>query len=138
MAGTGEGLGTNQEALMNTKILSIAAVAGLLIGSTAMVQAQQPSAPGQRMQGGGLSGPGASGASPGHEMQEHGSKGGPGASGFAPGHQGTTGAGDRDDKMRGDRDDHATGFGGRDSDDRLRGDRDDRMMDQDRRGIDKD
>jgi hypothetical protein len=123
---------------MNTKILSIAAVAGLLIGSTAMVQAQQPSAPGQRMQGGGSSGPGAFGASPGHEMQEHGSKGGPGGSGFAPGHQGTTGAGDRDDKMRSDRDDHTTGFGGRDSEDHLRGDRDDRMMDQDKRGIDKD
>jgi hypothetical protein len=140
---------------MNTKILSIAAVAGLLIGSTAMVQAQQPSAPGQRMQGGAASSPGASGASPGHEMQERGSKGGPGASGFAPGHQGTTGAGDRDDKiggrdrddkmrgdrddkMRGDRDDRTTGFGGRDSDDRPRGDRDDRMMDQDKRGIDKD
>jgi hypothetical protein len=132
------GFGQIKEALMNTKILSIAAVAGLLIGSTAMVQAQQSGAPGQRMQGGGLSGPGASSASPGHEMQEHGSKSGPGASGFAPGHQGATGAGDRDDKVRGDRDDRTTGFGGRDSDDRRRGDRDDRMMDQDKRGIDKD
>jgi len=114
---------------MNTKILSIAAVAGLLIGSTAMVQAQvrggtsSPGAsgasPGHEMQEhGSKGGPGASGFAPGHEMQKQGSKGGPGASGFAPGHQGTTGAGDRDD--------------------RPRGDRDDRMMDQDKRGIDKD
>ena len=103
---------------MNTKILSIAAVAGLLIGSTAVVQAQS-----SRMGGG------ASGASPGHEMQEHGSKGGPGASGFAPGHnKGTTGAGDRDDRTN--------GFGGRDGDDRPRHDTD--GMDNDRRGIDKD
>ena len=37
--------------------------------------------------------PGASGVSPGHEMQEHGSKtGAPGASGYAPGHE------DRDDR----------------------------------------
>ena len=35
-----------------------------------------------------INGPGRSGSSPGHEMQEHGSvPGSPGASGFAPGHQ---------------------------------------------------
>lgn len=35
-----------------------------------------------------LNGPGRSGSSPGHEMQEHGSvPGSPGASGYAPGHQ---------------------------------------------------
>ena len=56
---------------MNTKLLTIAAAAGLLIGSTAIAGAQ----------GGGMGG--ASGGSPGREMQEHGSKGGPGASGFA-------------------------------------------------------
>jgi hypothetical protein len=117
---------------MKRKLLSIAAVAGLLIGSTAIVQAQSR---------GGMSG-------------------GPGAPGFAPGHQDTTGAGDRDrddrmgrgdrddrirrgdrdhdDDIRDDRDDRTTGFGGRDRDDRLRDDRDDRMMDNDSRGIDKD
>jgi hypothetical protein len=117
---------------MKTKLLSIAAVAGLLIGSTALVQAQT--------RGGMGGGPGASGASPGHEMQREGSRGGPGASGFAPGHErGTTGAGDRDrdDEISGDGD-RTTGFGGRDRDDRLRDDRDDRMMDNDSRGIDKD
>jgi hypothetical protein len=92
-------------------------VAGLLIGSTAIVQAQSR---------GGMGG--ASGASPGHEMQEHGSKGGPGASRLAPGHnKGTTGAGDRDDRTN--------GFGGRDADDLPRHDTD--GMDNDRRGIDK-
>ena len=104
---------------MNTKLLSIAAVAGLLMGSTAIVQAQM---------GGSRNGPGASATSPGHEMQREGSKGRPGASGFAR---------DRGDKMRGDRDDRTTGFGGRDRDDRLRHDTDDRNMDNDRRGIDK-
>jgi hypothetical protein len=113
---------------MKTKLLSIAAAAGLLIGSSALVQAQSGS------RNGGMSGgPGASATSPGHEMQKHGSKGGPGASGFAPGHQR-----DRDDTAgRGDRDDRTTGFGGRDDDDRMRHDVDGRMMDDDRRGIDK-
>lgn len=118
---------------MRTKLLSIVAAAGLLIGSAAIVQAQSRNGMG--------AGPGASGASPGHEMQNEGSRGGPGASGFAPGRQGdrddTVGRGDRDDRMRGDRDDRTNGFG-RDSDDRLRRDSDDRMMDNDRRGIDKD
>jgi hypothetical protein len=117
---------------MKTKFLWMA-VAGLLIGSTAVVHAQSR---------GGMSG-------------------GSGPSGFAPGHErDTTGAGDRDrderlgrgdreDRMRRgdpdrdeeisrDRDDRTTGFGGRDRDDRLRDDRDDRMMDNDSRGIDKD
>jgi len=101
---------------MNTKILSIAAVAGLLIGSTAVVQAQS------RNMGG------ASRASPGHEMQEGKGRGGPGASRLAPGHnRTTTGAGDRDDRTN--------GFGGRDADDLPRHDTD--GMDNDRRGIDK-
>ena len=104
---------------MNTKLLSVAA-AVVLIGSTALVQAQSR---------GGT----ASSAAPGHQMQSPGGSGerseGPAASGFSPGHdKGKTGAGDRDDRT--------TGFG-RDTDDRLRGDRDDRMMDNDRSGIDK-
>ena len=129
---------------MKTKLLSIAAVAGLLIGSTAIVQAQSrgrgggasgaspghemksPSGSGERREGG----PGASGFSPGHEMQEGEGRGGPGASRLAPGrNKGTTGAGDRDDRT--------TGSGGRDADDRPRHDTDG-MMDNDRRGIDKD
>jgi hypothetical protein len=138
-----------KESLMNRKLLSIAAMAGLLIGSTALVQAQSRgggmgggaagASPGHQMQSPGGSeerseGPGASGFSPGHEMKEGEGKGGPGASGLAPGHnKGTTGAGDRDDRLSGDRDDRLRG----DRDDRLRGDRDDRMMDEDRRGIDK-
>ena len=107
------------EASMTAKTLSIAAAAALLIGATALVQAQTRSSPG------------ASGVSPGHGMQEHGGRG------FAPGRAGTTGAGDRDHGLRGDDDDRTTGFGGRDRDDRLRGDRDDQMMDHDTRGIDK-
>src|SRR5947207_5374045 len=106
---------------MQVKILPIAAAVGLLIGSTAMVHSQQSSAPGQRLQGGSAgSGPGASGAAPGREMQQQGSKPGePGASGFAPGREGA--AGDRD------RDDRTTGRGDRDRDDRPPGrDRDDR------------
>jgi hypothetical protein len=108
------------ESAMKTKTLSIAVAAGLLIGAGEIVQAQT------------RGNPGASGVSPGHEMQEHGGERGPGASGFAPGH-----AGDRDDRLRGDDEDRTTGFGGRDPDDRLRGDRDDQMMDNDTRGIDK-
>lgn len=103
---------------MRTKILSIAAVAALLVGSTAITQAQSRSGMGA----------GASRASPGHEMQEGEGRGGPGASRLAPGHhKGTTGAGDRDDRTN--------GFGGRDADDRPRHDTD--GMDSDRRGIDK-
>src|SRR5215475_4509805 len=99
---------------MVSKLLIIAAAAGLLIGTTALGYAQsstQDRAPGQRMQDrGSLPGhPGASGYAPGHEMQEKGSRlGQPGASGYAPGRQGpeTTGRGsmgDRDpDRDRGD------------------------------------
>jgi hypothetical protein len=126
---------------MTTKILSIAAVAGLLLGSTAVVQAQsrmgggasgaspghemkQPGGRGERRAGG----PGASGFTPGHEMQEGEGRGGPGASRLAPGrNRGTTGAGDRDDRT--------TGSGGRDDDGVPRHDTD--GMDNDRRGIDK-
>jgi hypothetical protein len=97
-----------------SKLLIVAAAAGLLIGTTALGYAQsatQDRAPGQRMQErGSLPGhPGASGYAPGHEMQEKGSKPGqPGASGYAPGRQepSTTGRGsmgDRDpDRGRGD------------------------------------
>lgn len=82
---------------MNRKLLSIAAAAGVLIGSTVIGYAQssaQDRAPGQRMQGkGSVPGePGASGYSPGDRMHDKGSKPGePGASGYAPGHQDTTG-----------------------------------------------
>jgi hypothetical protein len=84
---------------MNGKLLSIAAAAGLLIGSTAIGYPQNSTrdgAPGQRMQDkGSVPGePGASGYSPGDRMQDKGSKPGePGASGYAPGRQGTTGQG---------------------------------------------
>jgi hypothetical protein len=99
---------------MVSKLLIVAAAAGLLIGTTALGYAQsstQNGASGQRMQDrGSLPGhPGASGYAPGHEMQEKGSRPGhPGASGYAPGRQGpeTTGRGsmgDRDpDRDRGD------------------------------------
>jgi hypothetical protein len=97
-----------------SKLLIVAAAAGLLIGMTALGYAQsstQDRAAGQRMQDrGSLPGhPAASGYAPGHEMQEKGSRPGhPGASGYAPGRQGpeTTGRGsmgDRDpDRDRGD------------------------------------
>jgi len=79
----------------------VAAVAGLLIGTTALGYAQsstQDRAPGQRMQErGSVPGhPGASGYAPGQRMHERGSKAGePGASGYAPGRQApeTTGRG---------------------------------------------
>jgi hypothetical protein len=101
---------------MMIKPLSIAAAAGLLIATSALGFAQSSgqrmpdSTPGQNMQDRGSSGqPGASGYTPGHQMQEKGSRAGePGASGYAPGHQApsTTGRGsmgDRDpDRDRGD------------------------------------
>src|SRR5260370_27368543 len=103
---------------MRMTILSLAASTGLLLGSAAMGYTQAPGGAG--MKGGS---PGASGASPGHQMQEHGSRPGePGASGYAPGHERM---GDRDDRTTGrggDRDDRTTGRGDRDRDDRLRGD----------------
>jgi hypothetical protein len=120
------------------KFTLAAATAILLLGSAAAGMAEDNDRA-----------PGASGVSPGHEMQEHGSKAGePGASGYAPRHedrddrgmsndrQRMAGDGDRDrDDMRfmRDRDDK---FGGRDRDDRagLR-DRDDHgsMRDRDDR-----
>jgi len=81
---------------MKSKVLSLAAAAGLLLATTALGNAQSTSqryAPGQRMQEhGSVAGqPGASGYSPGHQMQRKGSKPGyPGASGYAPGQQPTT------------------------------------------------
>jgi hypothetical protein len=81
---------------MRSRILSITAAAGLMVGTTAICFAQnsaQEKAPGQRMQDkGSVPGhPGASGYAPGQKMQEKGSKPGqPGASGYAPGHQGST------------------------------------------------
>ena len=81
---------------MQAKLLSIAAAAGLLIGTTAVgfAQSSTPSnTPGHKMQQkGSVPGhPGASGYSPGHQMQRYGSKRGhPGASGYATGHA-TTG-----------------------------------------------
>jgi hypothetical protein len=100
---------------MMSKLLIVAAAAGLLIGTTALGYAQsstQDLAPGQRMQDrGSVPGhPGASGYAPGQRMQERGGKPGhPGASGYAPGRQepSTTGRGgsmgDRDpERDRGD------------------------------------
>jgi hypothetical protein len=99
---------------MVSKLLIVAAAAGLLTGTTALGYAQssaQDRAPGERMQErGSVPGhPGASGYAPGQRMHERGSKAGaPGASGYAPGRQApeTTGRGsmgDRDpDRDRGD------------------------------------
>jgi hypothetical protein len=99
---------------MVSKLLIVAAAAGLLTGTTALGYAQsatQERAPGQRMQErGSVPGhPGASGYAPGQRMHERGSKAGaPGASGYVPGRQApeTTGRGsmgDRDpDRDRGD------------------------------------
>jgi len=78
---------------MNLKLLSIAAAAALVAGSSAIGYAQNAT-PGHKMQTrGSVHGqPGASGYAPGHVMQERGSKRGyPGASGYAPGRS-TTGS----------------------------------------------
>lgn len=94
------------------RLLPFAAAAALAVGVPAVVPAQT-----------GGSGPGASAATSGHEMQEHdGMAGQPATSGF--GH---------DDRVGEDADDRTTGLGGRDRDDRLRNDRDDQLMDNDRR-----
>lgn len=72
---------------MNMKILT--AVAALATLTAASAQAQQPTAPGQRMQDkGSVQGTtGASGYAPGQRMQDKGSVSGTtGASGYAPGH----------------------------------------------------
>ncbi len=90
---------------MTAKFLSIAMATGLIVGATAVLHAQQPGAPGQRIQG--------------HAT---------GAPGFAPGRDATTGAGPRDDDMGRDREDRM-----RSDDDRMpgttgSGSRDDRML----------
>ena len=109
-----------KEAVMATKILAIAAVAGLLIGPTAIAQGQSR----------GGAGGGASAAAPRHEMKQPRASGERRARG-APRHSTeTTGAGDRDD--------FTAGSAGRaDDDDHVRHDTDGLMMDNDRRGIDK-
>jgi len=113
---------------MTTRILSIAAVAGLLIGSTAIAQAQSR---------GGM-GEGASTASPRHEMKQHRASGERRA-GVARRHTTeTTGAGTTGAGGAGDRDDFTTGSGGRDvDDDHVRHDTDGLLMDNAKRGIDK-
>jgi len=81
---------------MMSKLLSIAAAAGLLMATTAVghaASATTKKTPGHLMQEHDpVPGhPGASGYSPGHQMQLRRSKPGyPGASGYAPGHQPTT------------------------------------------------
>lgn len=117
---------------MRTTFLSIAAVAGLLLGSTAIVCAQ----------GGAMkAGPGSTGATVGAAILSDRNTSGPETSGLASGHQSgredTLGRADRDEKIRSEGDDRTTGFG-RDSDDRLRNDRDDQMMDNDTHGMGKD
>ena len=95
---------------MMRKLSIVAAVAGLLISTTALGYAQsstQDRAPGQRMQErGSVPGhPGASGYAPGQRMHERGSKAGePGAPGRqAPETTGRGSMGDRDpDRDRGD------------------------------------
>src|SRR5262249_38575715 len=127
----GSALRRTKERVM-TRFLSIAAVAGVLLGSTAILHAQ----------GGGTgAGSGSFGASSGAGMQSEGGMGGPESSGSAADHESgrkdTLGRGDRERKIRSEGDDRTTGFG-RDGDDRLRNDRDDQMMDNDARGIGKD
>jgi hypothetical protein len=76
---------------MTSKILVLAAAAGLLSGSTGLGLAQNSpknATPGHEMQQkGSIKGdPGASGYSPGDQMKDRGSvPGHPGASGYAPG-----------------------------------------------------
>lgn len=74
-----------------TRILSCAAMVGLLVASSSSVFAKGPgaaisaSSPGQQMQtSGSPNGPGASGYAPGKQMQTGGCVNGPGASGCAP------------------------------------------------------
>jgi len=88
---------------MATKILTLVAASGLLIGSCVSGLAQnsvQEKTPGDQMQDkGSVKGSsGASGYSPGHEMQKKGSvKGTEGASGYAPGRSTTGSKTDKDD-----------------------------------------
>jgi hypothetical protein len=103
---------------MNVKILSIAAVAGLLIGSSAVLEARQGAAPGQRIQGG-----------PAALLAQ------------MTGQRDRDEIGrDRDDRFRRerdfrrqrDRDDETTGRGDRDDRFRRDRDRDDRLFNRDR------
>lgn len=117
------------------KFAIVAATGSLLLGSVTLALAAERGTTG------------ASGATPGHEMQEFGSKPGqPGASGYAPGHRDRDGTGlksdgdqrmardddrDRDMKFKMDRDDNVRDRV-RDRDDRgFTRDRDDRMRDMD-------
>jgi hypothetical protein len=122
----------DKEAVMTTKLLSIAAATALLLGSFAIVHAQSS--------GGTNAAPGSFGASPGADIQSEGNKGGSAASGFAPGRENggddALSRADGDQKVRTDGDDRTSGFG-RDSDDRLSNDRADQMMDTDTRGVGK-
>ena len=76
-----------------TKILSVAAVVGLLVGATSPADARGGASgfsPGHsfRAHGSVAGHPGASGYAPGQLMRAHGSvRGHPGASGYAPGHR---------------------------------------------------
>ncbi len=76
-----------------TKILSLAAVIGLLVAAASTADARGGAsgfAPGHSFQSfGSVAGhPGASGYAPGHLRKIHGSvRGHPGASGYAPGHR---------------------------------------------------
>ncbi len=116
----------SRRTLVRKMILPIAAGLGLLLGSIATGQSQQ-----------GARQPGASGLTPGHEMQENGpASRQPGASGYAAGHEKSlgrdsddrivgSGGRDRDDPSLRDRDDRGTiGRGDRDRDDRMGADRD--------------
>jgi hypothetical protein len=99
------------------KILSIVAVSGLLVGSTALVQAQQTAA-GQRTQRGESR---HSGAMLPHETQKRGGiRGQRDTSRSASGRTTRVGAGD----------DKTTGFGGRGGDEAFASNRDDRSGDQ--------
>jgi hypothetical protein len=76
-----------------TKILSLAALVGLLVAASSTADARMGAsafAPGQsfRAHGSVAGHPGASGYAPGRLMRAHGSlRGHPGASGYAPGHR---------------------------------------------------
>jgi hypothetical protein len=95
-----------QGGFMMAKLLSIAMAAGLIVGSTAMLHAQQSGTPRSGVQGGATRAPG-----------------------FAPGPDRTTGAGPRDDSMDWDRDNAGTmGVGDRDDRTTGAGARDDRML----------
>jgi hypothetical protein len=122
---------------MHAKILSMVAVCGLLIGSTALAQAQPSGVSGPRAQGGESH---RTASAVVHQAQKPGDvRGGRGASksargritGVGAGEDKTTGFGGRDsDGFRQDLDEPATGEG------HLRGDRASGMMDNVRRDDD--